>query len=487
MSEATYTDGGVSLTRLATWPPGRTLALTLAIAATGVTVGYLVAAGLWYVALALVLVLPGFVVLQRAPLAAIALWLLFAPYLLQTDGVPRYGYWIVHRALPVITLVVLVASRALGLRARPFGRLGGPEVLMATYVLVTTLSIAYTSTGAATSLIVLYDRVVIPMCLYLIVRLIRPTDESLRWLVPMAAIVLVAQTALGVASWAAPETLPSDWIGRVGSRTIGSLGSPSVYGVTVLAAGAYLLHAAATAHRRVARIALRALFGVAVVMAVVTFSRGVWLAAVVVVIAATFVHPASLRRLAFAVAPILVVLAFTGAASGQIETIEQRFGSDDTALERLPIALASLRMFEEKPLHGWGYGTFDEFDRQFQSAVGGFIPEKDHASHNVYLTLLAEQGLIGVLLFLGPAIWLLARTIGTFSRLPRTGLASRKLIVLLWAVLLAHVAVNNFSNMRVVYGLGQWWLALGLIAALVSAPAAGERDEPSPVRSRASW
>ena len=487
MSEAARLDGGPTLTRLAAWPPARTLALAVVIAMTGVTMGYLVAAGVWYVALALVLLLPGFVVLHRVPLAAVALWLLLAPYLLQTDGVPRYGYWIVHRALPVVALVVLVASRSLGLRSQPLGRLGGPELLMASYVLVTALSIAYTSSGAATSLIALYDRVVIPMCLYLVVRLSRPTDESLRWLVPMAATILVAQTALGIASWAAPATLPNDWIGRAGSRTIGSLGSPSVYGVTVLAAGTYLLHAAAAAHRRAARIALRTLFGVAVLMAVVTFSRGVWLAAIVVVIATAFVHPASLRRVAFAVVPMLLMVAFTGATTGQIATIEQRFGSEDTALDRVPIALASVRMFEEKPLNGWGFNTFDEFDRQFQSEVGGVIPEKDHASHNVYLTLLAEQGLLGALLFLGPVIWLLARTVAVFSRLPRTGLASRKLVVLLWAILLAHVTVNNFSNMRVVYGLGQWWLVLGLIAALVSVPTTGERDEPSMDRSQTAW
>ena len=136
-------------------------------------------------------------------------------------------------------------------------------------------------------------------------------------------------------------------------------------------------------------------------------------------------------------------------------------------------------MFEQKPLTGWGFDNFDRYDREFQSEVGDFIPEKDHASHNVYLTLLAEQGLVGWLLFLGPAIWLLVRTVRVFSSLPRTGLASRKLVVLLWAVLAAHVTVNNFSNMRVVFGLGQWWLVLGLIATLVSAQAARDPDQLS--------
>jgi O-antigen ligase len=422
------------------------------------------------------------VLLHRAPLAAVALWFVAAPYLLQTGGAVRYAYWTVHRALPVAVLLVLIASRMLRLRTRPLERLGAPELLMVGYLVVSVLSVGYAAGDAGGSLMNLYDRVVVPMCLYLVVRLTRPTDESLRLLVPVAALTVLAQGAIGAASWVSPGMLPTDWLGREGTRTVGSLGSPSVYGVTMLAAGAFLLHAAASERRPWMRIALRVLFAVAVLMAVVTFTRGVWLAAVIVVAAMALVHPRQLRRVALGAIPLVVVLLLTGAASGQIRTIEERFGNEQTALSRLPIALASWRMFEEKPITGWGFGNFDQFDRDFQGEASGFVPEKDHSSHNVYLTLLAEQGLVGALLFLGPALWLLARTVAVFPWLPRTGWRSRKLVVLLWALLAAHVAVNNFSNMKVVFGLGQWWLVLGLIATVVSSRPARELDLPSSLR-----
>jgi hypothetical protein len=41
------------------------------------------------------------------------------------------------------------------------------------------------------------------------------------------------------------------------------------------------------------------------------------------------------------------------------------------------------------------------------------------------------------------------------------------LLALLWGEILFHFIVNNFSNMRVVYGLGIWWVTLGLIATMV--------------------
>jgi hypothetical protein len=38
----------------------------------------------------------------------------------------------------------------------------------------------------------------------------------------------------------------------------------------------------------------------------------------------------------------------------------------------------------------------------------------------------------------------------------------------LWLGLLSHVIVNNFSNMKVTFGLGTWWLVLGFIAVLTT-------------------
>lgn len=456
----------------------------LAVLLTGVLVAYLLASGLWVVAFGLLVALPAFVFLHRAPLVALAVWIVAAPYLLQTGGMVRYAYWTVHRVLPLAIVVVLVVSRMLRLRTRPLERLGPPELLMVGYLIVSVLSVAYAAGDVGGSLLHLYDRVVVPMCLYLVVRLTRPTDESLRLLVPVAALTVLAQGAIGAASWVAPGALPTDWLGRQGTRTVGSLGSPSVYGLTMLAAGAFLLHAAASERRLWVKVALRSLFALAVLMSVITFTRGVWLAAAIVVGALALVHPGQLRRVALGAIPLVVVVLLTGAASSQIRTIEDRLGNEQTVLSRLPIALAAWRMFEEKPITGWGFGNFDQFDRDFQGEAAGFVPEKDHSSHNVYLTLLAEQGLVGTLLFLGPALWLLARTVAVFPWLPRTGWRSRKLVVLLWALLAAHVAVNSFSNMKVVFGLGQWWLALGLIATMVASRPAREPDLPSSLRAK---
>ena len=55
---------------------------------------------------------------------------------------------------------------------------------MAGYVLLSYLSIAYTSATPKASAYHLYDAVVIPMCLYLLVRLVAPDEAALRTFVP---------------------------------------------------------------------------------------------------------------------------------------------------------------------------------------------------------------------------------------------------------------------------------------------------------------
>jgi O-antigen ligase len=122
-------------------------------------------------------------------------------------------------------------------------------------------------------------------------------------------------------------------------------------------------------------------------------------------------------------------------------------------------------MFQTKPYFGWGYETFDLYDRQFQERVADMAHDnKDHASHNMYLTLLAEQGLVGLLLFLAPAGWWLVMSIRRWPTTGKSGFWSRKLLLILWLAILSQLLLNSFSNLRVTYGLGLWWIALALVA-----------------------
>jgi O-antigen ligase len=438
----------------------------------GAVLAYLLVRGQIVIALALLLAFPTFLLLQRYPVAVIGIWLLAAQFLTANEegSSGRSVYWLVHRALPVAAVLAVMVTQLVRLRSRPLPRLGWPELAMVSYLAYSALSIAFTSPDVPATLYLLFDRVLIPMCLYLLVRLLEPGERQLRVLLPILGFVLISQSVIGGLAWINPGVLPEGWLGREGTRTVGSLQHPNVYGTVVLACGALLFHAATSipGWRMPKRLLVGAGLVLALVMVFLTYSRASWLAAVVVVLGLAFLYPRVITKAGLAIGLAAILLVGFGLVFGQTDTAAQRLASEETALSRLPVVVGSIRMFQQKPVTGWGYGNFDLYDYQFQGQFGELVvPEKDHASHNLFLTILAEQGLIGLLLYLAPLVWWLVATRAALRTMPATGFISRKLLIVLWLVLAAIFVVSNLSNMRVVFGLGVWWMTLGLIGSLI--------------------
>lgn len=464
--------GGAQQHEPTTRPPaGPVLAGVTGAVVGSVVVAWLVANGLAVVGLALLLLAPAFVLFSRRPLLGVAFWVVTTQFIVEGAGGLRPLYWVSHRMAPAGVLLLVVLGGAFGLR-RSLPRLGLVEFLMFGYLSASVFSILFASDTPRVSLLHLYDRVGVPMALYLLVRVLRPGVAALARAIPIAVFVVLAQTAIGLAAWVAPGVLPDAWLEREGTRTIGSLGHPNVFGVALILAGLLIFHAAQTLPMSpLRRLWYQIVFCVAFVMVFMTFGRAPWVAAVLVLLGLAVLYPGAIARLVLVLALVVALAVETGAFEEETTFAQERLTSsqaDESALSRLPVVYASIAMFEAKPVAGWGYGNFDRFDREFQPSFTGLvIAEKDHASHNLYLTILAEQGFTGLLLYLGPAAWLLLRTLKSRRRLPATGFVSQRLLGVLWLATLAHVVVNNFSNMKVVYGLGLWWLTLGLIASLL--------------------
>lgn len=453
------------------WTGGRGMVPAVIILAAGlalaVATAYLVTAGRWEILVGLYLMIPAVVALVKYPLLALMIWFALAPFLVITpDTALRSIYWMIHRGLPPVALIMILFRYAVQIDKRPVPRLGWIELAMAGYVGISFISIVTLNADPQATAILFFDRVVIPMCLYLIVRLSAPDEQDLQRLVPLLFFICLTQSILGILSWSAPQLLPGDWLGLAGARTTGSLRSPGVYTTTLMFSGVLILHAAMQRKPGLIRTLYLATFALAVFCVFLSFSRGSWLGGLVVIAGLFFIYPKFMIRLGLIAIPIMILLS--SLFGGQMQYANERLNASESALSRLPVFQAALRMFEEKPVSGWGYGNFDRYDRQFQGRVGNLvIAEKDHASHNVYLTLIAEQGALGLLLFLAPVVGWLILSWKAWTKMPARGLWSRKLLLALWLIIADYVVVNSFSNMRVVVGLGLWWVTLGLIGHLV--------------------
>jgi O-antigen ligase len=162
---------------------------------------------------------------------------------------------------------------------------------------------------------------------------------------------------------------------------------------------------------------------------------------------------------------------------------------------RVDIWKVGWRMFEAEPVHGVGAGNFQVSSIHFLLEPGAlersdFIVDTPKVAHNLYLGLLAELGVIGLVLFMALIIGLLycslraARVFGQQGNLQMEVLARAQLVGIFALLASMFFSSDEFKK--------QLWLLLSLGPALLAIAEAGlraqgtERDEPDPAQDSAA-
>ena len=125
--------------------------------------------------------------------------------------------------------------------------------------------------------------------------------------------------------------------------------------------------------------------------------------------------------------------------------------SDASNLERINRWEAALRMFKERPVFGWGPGTYSFLYAPFQLSKEKTIISTNAGNmgnaHSEYIGPLAEQGLIGSLLFLFILISVYYRGTKLYFRLTDKESKQIVLVVLLGlTTYFVHGVLNNFLD-----------------------------------------
>jgi O-antigen ligase len=148
---------------------------------------------------------------------------------------------------------------------------------------------------------------------------------------------------------------------------------------------------------------------------------------------------------------------------------------------RTDIWTVGWRMVQAHPVRGVGAGNFQTSSIHYLLAPGAiqrdeFIVDTPKAAHNTYLHVLAELGVIGLVLFvsiIGFALVCLGRAARCFKRLGDRAmeLMSRAILVALCGVLAADFFISAMFSK-------QLWFLLGLGPALLGIARAREEGEP---------
>jgi putative inorganic carbon (HCO3(-)) transporter len=221
-----------------------------------------------------------------------------------------------------------------------------------------------------------------------------------------------------------------------------------------------------------------------------TAARGAWLAALVaLVVLAVIMAPELKRRALLSTAGVTVVVAL--AAAGMAVKGERflaqplsslfQSGGNTSVEQRLEIWKVALRMALDHPLTGIGPDTFALVYPRYQSAswVAGLGPTYlVNGAHDIFMNFLADQGFVGLALFLVVLLLIGLRAGGTWRRLrgveqdestgpepKQRAQAHRTCLAVVSASIVAYLVQAMFNVQQV--GLSfLFWVLVGMLAAL---------------------
>lgn len=163
------------------------------------------------------------------------------------------------------------------------------------------------------------------------------------------------------------------------------------------------------------------LFALITLAEILSYSRAAWIsvmAAMAVYVLTQFKIPVKYYFATILIAISIVAINFdtiyqkieAGDAKKNNDNVEQHLQtvtdlkSNASNLERINRWVCAYRMFEEKPLFGWGPGTYQFNYAQFQTnefttEISSNKGDRGN-SHSEYFTYLSEEGLVGFLIFI---------------------------------------------------------------------------------------
>ena len=191
--------------------------------------------------------------------------------------------------------------------------------------------------------------------------------------------------------WMFPHRLGLPWIPRARSF----LSWPNEYGYFCSAITIMLLALAARGYRR----KLCLLFSAAgIIGLILSGSRGAMLGLAVALIILVFESKVFMRTLCFVLPIALLLSLFFSLYPTQL--LDRSEDPVTTAEGRMMAWTGALIAFTQHPLIGIG-------SRNLQTVMFDFVDEANVAAHNAYLQILAENGVVGFVLFFGPFVFLL--------------------------------------------------------------------------------
>ncbi|MFJ4537635.1 O-antigen ligase family protein [Streptomyces tibetensis] len=284
-------------------------------------------------------------------------------------------------------------------------------------------------------------------------------------------------------------------------RAVGTFGAHDVMGMaTAVSLG--LVCAVGIALGRVSvrqRAAAAACASVLLLPLALSFSRGAWIATFLTC-AVQLVLTGWRRALKAAAAAVAAGVILVGGFGVGSVLLQQRIGSiaqvadapDQSVVDRYTLWASATEIWRQHPLTGVGLKGFPEYrdghatlalssGSETEGAGAAYQRQPLLSPHNMYLLVLSEQGLIGLLALAGSWLALLVCGVRRLVRVRDRGpgadcglVACGLLVWLLTDFMYGDIGGPSTVLIAVAMGLGAWWALTG--DARAEAPRSGVRE-----------
>ncbi len=437
----------------------------------GVLLAYLITIESWALIATLLLIGPATVIFTKYPLIGFFIWFAVAPmFAVPKDLSQLMVFWVLHRLIIPVALLTILMPYIFRIKKEWPIKLGLAELVMCAALGFIILSAAIlTEKKFINTSYRIYDRFFIYYCLYLLIRFAQIKENDFRILVWFCVFQLIFQTVLGLMANFAPQTLPLIWYNKNSeARTVGSFNAPGRFSAMLAFCGLIIYHAAIQWRKNIkwqTYWVLLITFGLFWLMILMTYAKASWLAGILILPGLIFIYPTQTLRMTGIIAALFVFIGVPLLAS-QLDYAQERLEHDSTN-GRMIANISMTNMIKYSPIYGIGYNNLTSNLDKFATKVEGFA-SKHVDSHNTYLSLAAQLGLVGFFLYTFPFLYWLKTTVQVWPRLPKTGFASRGFVVMLWMAILYHIVVANTADFRhgasSIIAVSLWWVTLALIA-----------------------
>ncbi len=209
--------------------------------------------------------------------------------------------------------------------------------------------------------------------------------------------------------------------------------------------------------RSLGRLTLLALASVMVLGAYCTLTRSVWLGLGSSVLLVVILSVHRTWRLPLFVFVALAATVFVTLMGDHLTSFKRDrhvsvHDMNESARLRPILARIALNMFRDRPILGHGFGQYKHTDMNYWRDPKADLPlesAKPYVQHNVFLSILTETGLVGLLLYTTLlALWA-KRGWQVWSNADRT-LVERQVGLLTLAALTSHVANGMFHEVSII-------------------------------------